>query len=72
MCSTVAFILPFVQMPGRFNGSNVGPTTWFDKISRMVNSLVSVTIPTLTSNPNPNKSMTRGSTYFRENNNIYI
>ena len=68
MCSTVAFILHFVQMLERFNGLNVGPTPRFDKISRMVDSLVNV----IHSQPNRNKSMTRDSTYLKENNNISI
>ena len=35
----MAFILHFIQLPERFNS---GPTLRFDKLSRMVNSLVSV------------------------------
>ena len=64
MCPTVAFILRFVQMPERFNSSNVSPTPRFDKTGRKVNSLMSV----IHSYPKPNKSMTRGSTYLRKNN----
>ena len=61
---SVAFILY------RFNGLNVGPRSQFDKIGRMVISLVCVihSHP----NPNPNKSMMRGSTYLKENNYISI
>ena len=42
MYYTVVFILHFVQMPERFTGLSVGPTPRFDKIGRMLNSLVSV------------------------------
>ena len=44
----------------------------FDKISRMVNSLASVIHSHPNFKSNPNKSMTRGSTYLRENNYISI
>ena len=49
MCSTVVFILHFVQMAERFTGLNVGPIPRFNKIGRMVYSLVGV----IHSNPNP-------------------
>ena len=68
MCSTVVFILHFVQMPEIFSGFNVGLTFRFDKIGRMVNSLGSV----IHSHPNPKTSMMQGSTYLRENNYISI
>ena len=68
MCSTMAFILHFVQMPERFSGLNAGPLPRFDKMGRMVNSLVSV----IHSHPKANKSMTCGSIYLRENNYISI
>ena len=68
MCSTLAFILHFVQMPERFNGLNEGPTPRFNKIGRMVNNLESV----IHSHPNPNKSRRRSSTYLRETNYISI
>ena len=54
-------------MPEKFN---VGPTSWFDKIGRMANSLASVIHSHV--NPNPNKSMTYDSTYVRGNNYISI
>ena len=48
---------------------NVGPTPRFDKIGRMVNSLVSAVY--FKANSNANESMS-GSTYLRENNYISI